>query len=188
MALKVRPLTEQEAAALERLARSRTAPHRVVQRAQIVWASAQGAMVPAIARQVGLSAFRVRAWLHRFNRHSLAGLADAPRSGRPRQHAETARGTVIAPARPKPQSLGLPCALWTLARLQQALQERHGLWVTPATIWKWLQAEGLAWKRQQSWFQVRVDVAFTETRGPSSRPPRRQARCGGSSASMSWAP
>jgi transposase len=185
MALKVRPLTEQEAAALERLARSRTAPHRVVQRAQIVWASAQGAMVPAIARQVGLSAFRVRAWLRRFNRHGLAGLADAPRSGRPRRHDETARGTVIALARTKPQSLGLPFALWTLARLQQALQERHGLCVTPATIWKWLQAEGLAWKRQQSWFQVVVDAAFTEKRGPSSRPTRSRAQSGGSSASTS---
>jgi transposase len=157
----------------------------MVQRAQLVWASAHGETVPAIARQVGLSAFRVRAWLHRFNRHGLAGLADAPRSGRPRRHDETARGTVIALARIKPQSLGLPFALWTLARLQQALQERHGLWVTPTTIWKWLQAEGLAWKRQQSWFQVVVDAAFTEKRGRSSRPTRSRAQSGGSSASTS---
>jgi transposase len=185
MALKVRALTEQEATALERLAHSRTAPHRVVQRAQIVWASARGETVPAIARQVGLSAFRVRAWLHRFNRHGLAGPADAPRSGRPRQHDQTVRGTVIALARTNPQSLGWPFALWTLARLQQALHERHGLWVTPATIWKWLQAEGLAWKRQQSWFHVRVDAAFTEKRGPSSRPTRGRSQSGGLSASTS---
>ena len=61
MALTVRPLTEQEATALAHLAHSRTAPHRVVQRAQIVWASGQGETVPASARRVGLSAFRVRA-------------------------------------------------------------------------------------------------------------------------------
>src|SRR5919109_1656863 len=91
MALTVRPLTEQEATALAHLAHSRTAPHGMVQRAQLVWGSAHGETVPAIARQVGLSAFRVRAWLHRFNRHGLAGLADAPRSGRPRRHDETAR-------------------------------------------------------------------------------------------------
>jgi transposase len=185
MALKVRPLPEQEATALAHLARSRTAPHRVVQRAQIVWASAQGETVPAIARQVGLSAFRVRAWLRRFNRHGLGGLADAPRSGRPRRHDATARGTGIALARTKPHSLGLPFALWTLARLQQALQERHEICVTPSTIWKWLQAEGLAWKRQQSWFQVVVDAAFTGKRGPSSRPTRSRAQSGGSSASTS---
>jgi hypothetical protein len=61
MALKVRPLTAQEADALKRFASSRTAPHRVVQRVQILWASVQGEPVPAIARHVGLSAFRVRA-------------------------------------------------------------------------------------------------------------------------------
>ncbi len=187
MALKVRPLTAEEADALKRFARSRTAPHRVVQRAQIIGASAHGEPVPAIARQVGLSAFRVRAWIHRFHRLGLAGLADAPRSGRPRQHDETARGTVIALARTKPRSLGCPFALWTLARLQHALQERHGLHVTPATIWKWLQAEGLVWKRQQSWFQVQGDAAFVEKRGPSSRPTRRRSRRGGSFASTSWA-
>lgn len=60
---------------------------------------------------------------------------------------------MIALARTKPRHLGYPFALWTLARLPQAFQERHGLGVTPATIWKWLQAEGLVWKRQQSWFQ-----------------------------------
>ena len=91
---------------------------RVVQRAQIILASAQGETVPAIARQIGLSAFRVRAWSHCFNRHALAGLANAPRSGRPCRHDESARGTVIALTRIKPWSLGLLVALWTLARLQ----------------------------------------------------------------------
>jgi transposase len=187
MALKVRTLTAEDAQALRKIAGSRTAPHRVVQRAQIIWASAHGEAVPVIARQVGLSALRVRAWIHRFHRHGLAGLADAPRAGRPRQHDETTRGTVVALARTKPRSLGLPFALWTLARLQQALQERHGLCVTPATIWKWLQAEGLAWKRQQSWFQVTVDAAFVAKRGRSSKPTRSRSRSGESSASMSWA-
>jgi hypothetical protein len=73
MALIVRTLTAPERDSLKRLARSRTAPHRVVQRAQLMWASAQGEPVPAIARQVGLSAFQVRAWLPRFHRHGLPG-------------------------------------------------------------------------------------------------------------------
>lgn len=186
MALKVRALTEEEANELHRLAHSRTAAHRVVQRAQMIWASAQGLRVPAIAQRVGLSALRVRAWIRRFNVRGLAGLADRPRVGRPRRHDESARGRVIALARTTPRSLGYPFALWTLARLQQALHERHGLRVTPATIWKWLQAEGLVWKRQQSWFQVTVDAAFIAKRGPSSRPTRNRARSGGSSASTSW--
>lgn len=92
---------------------------------------------------------------------------------------------MIALARTKPRSLGYPFALWTLARLQQALQERHGWCVTPATIWKWLQAEGLVWKRQQSWFQAKVDAAFVETRGPSSRRTRSRSQRRGLFASLS---
>src|SRR5918992_6236707 len=187
LALKVRALTADEVDELKRLAGSRTAPQRMVQRAQIVWASAQGETAPVIEARLGLSALRVRAWIHRLNRDGLIGLADAPRCGRPRRHDETARGSVLALARTKPRSLGLPFALWTLTRLQQALHERHGLRVTPATIWKWLQAEGLVWKRQQRWFQVQVDPAFVEKRGASSRPTRNRSRSAGSSASTSWA-
>jgi transposase len=188
MALTVRTLTPYEANELKRLAGSRTAPHRVVQRARIICASSQGGIVPFITRQVGLSAFRVRAWIHRFNRHGLAGLADAPRAGCARQHDETTRGTVVALARTKPRNLGLPFALWTLARLQQALRERHGLRVTPATIWKWLKAEGLVWKRQQSWFHVIVDADFVANRGRSSRLIRSRSRSDASSSSTNSAP
>jgi transposase len=179
MALKVRILTAEEANELKRLAGSRTVPHRAVQRAQIVWASAHGEPVPAMARRVGLSACRVRAWIHRLNRHGLSGFTDAPRAGRPRQHDETTRGAVIALARTKPRSVGWPFALWTLARRQQVLQERHGLLVTPATIWQGLRAEGLVWTRPPSWFQVTVDAAFTEKRGPSSRPTRSRSQSAG---------
>jgi transposase len=186
MALRVRALTTEEAAELKRLAGAHTAPHRLVQRAQIIWASAQGETAPTIASRLGLSGLRVRAWIHRFNGDGLVGLADAPRSGRPRRHDETARGTVVALARTKPRSLGLPFALWTLARLQQALQERHRLHVTPATIWKWLKTEGLVWKRQQSWFQATVDADFIAKRGQSSRHTRSRFRGAGSSASTSW--
>ncbi len=62
MAIKGRALTAEETQELNRLAHSRTAPHRLVQRAQMIWARGQGLKVPAIAAQVGLSALRVRAW------------------------------------------------------------------------------------------------------------------------------
>jgi transposase len=186
MARQVRSLTSHEAQELTRLAHSRTAPHRVVQRAHIVWASAQGVKVPEMATQTGLTALRVRARLHRFNAQGLAGLADRPRSGRPRQHAEVDRGTVVALARTKPRRLGYPSEWWTLARWQQALQERHGLHVAPGTLWQWLKAEGLAWKRPQGWLRATLDADFAAKRGPSSRPIRRRSRGAESAASMSW--
>jgi transposase len=142
--------------------------------------------VPEIALQTGLTTLRVRAWSHRFNAQGLAGLADRPRSGRPRQHAEVDRGAVVALARTKPRRLGYPLEWWTLARSPPALQERHGLHVAPGAIWKWRKAEGLAWKRQQSWPRATLEADFVAKRGPSSRPIRRRSRGAESSASMSW--
>jgi transposase len=71
MALRVRVLTTEEVPELKRLVGSRTAPHRVVQRAQSMWARAQGETSPVIAPRLGLSALRVHAWIHRFNRDGL---------------------------------------------------------------------------------------------------------------------
>jgi putative transposase len=125
MALTVRPLSAAETHELNQLAHARTAPHRLVQRAQIIWARGQGLQAPAMAPRGGISALRGRAWIPRVNRQGLRGVADAPRSGRPRRHDEAARGRVIARARTTPRGLGYPCALWTVARLRQALLERH---------------------------------------------------------------
>jgi hypothetical protein len=121
MALIVRTLTAHETDELKRLAQSRAAPHRLVQGAGSCGPAAMVRRCGPLPHKSGFSALRVRAWINRFNRDSLAGLADAPRSGRARRPDEIARGTVIAPARTKPRSLGLPFALGILARLQQAL-------------------------------------------------------------------
>jgi hypothetical protein len=68
-----RALAVPAVAVLNRTAHSRTAPHRVVQRGQTVWASAHGETVPVIAPRVGLSALRLRAWIRRLTRKGLAG-------------------------------------------------------------------------------------------------------------------
>ena len=83
MALRIRPLTDEERATLARVAHSRTAAARDVERARIVWLASQGVRVPAIATELNLSEKTVRRWLKRFNADGVAGLADAWRSGRP---------------------------------------------------------------------------------------------------------
>ena len=115
--LMVRPLTSDEAERLERLARSRTAPARAVERSAIVWQAHQGARVPAIARTLGVCEATVRTWLRRFNAGGLAGLADAPRPGRPATYPPEAVGELVAASLTAPQELGLPFASWTLDRL-----------------------------------------------------------------------
>jgi len=77
-------LTAQERAHLEKLTRSQTAPRRDVTRAQVVLLAAQGQSNSAIARHLHMALPTVRSWRRRFAVLRLAGLADRPRSGRPR--------------------------------------------------------------------------------------------------------
>ncbi len=76
-------MTDDERTSIERLAHSRTAPARQVERAQIVWQAHQSCTVAAIAQHLRLNAQTVRDWLKRFNAEGLPGLDDRPRSGKP---------------------------------------------------------------------------------------------------------
>jgi transposase len=78
MALRLRELTAEERSAVDRLAHSRTAPARRVERARIIWSAGQGEGVPAIAERLRLDAYTVRGWIKRFNAAGLAGLEDRP--------------------------------------------------------------------------------------------------------------
>ncbi|RME57967.1 helix-turn-helix domain-containing protein, partial [Candidatus Parcubacteria bacterium] len=111
-------------------------------------------------------------WVKRFNEEGLTGLDDRPRSGRPPVHDESVRSRLINLALQKPRTLGYPFALWTLERLQRAFEEREGIHLSDSTIWEWMEAEGLRWKRQQSWFREakKHDPEFVEKRGPSFGP------------------
>lgn len=68
---------------LERLAGSRTAPARLVQRARIVLLSAEGLAAVEVAQRVGCSEQTVGLWRRRYERQGPAGLAERPRPGRP---------------------------------------------------------------------------------------------------------
>ena len=166
--LMVRSLSATEMERLERLARSRPAPARAVERAQIIWLAHQGVRVPAIARTLGVCEATVRTWLRRFNARGVAGLADAPRVGRPATYPPEAVGELVAASLTNPQELGLPFGSWTLDRLAAYLQEEKGIAIKRSRIGEILQAEGLRWRQQETWFGERPDPAFAAKRGPSS--------------------
>ena len=168
MALKVRDLTPEEAETIERLAHSRRAEARQVERARIIWESHQGERVPAIARRLGLHEQTVRTWLKRFNAAGLVGLQDQARPGRPATYDSEAVAVVIATALTDPQSLGLAFGSWTLDRLAAYLNEEKGIAIKRSRIDDLLLAEGLRWRSQESWFGERVDPDFAEKRGASN--------------------
>jgi DNA-binding NarL/FixJ family response regulator len=66
-------MTADEVDMIQRLAHSRTAPARLVERARRIWLAHQGQQVPAIARELRLCQATVRSWLKRFHCQRLAG-------------------------------------------------------------------------------------------------------------------
>ena len=165
MTIKLRPLTDDQQLAITKLARSRSKPVRWVERARIILLASQPKSVPMIAQQLNLSEKTVRTWVKRFQEKGLAGLNDLPRRGRPKTYNSGQVAEVIAAALTDPQKLGLPFASWTLSRLQAYLQEHKALAIKRSRIDELLKAEGLRWRRQETWFGERVDPEFAEKRG-----------------------
>ena len=164
----LRPLTDAEIAELRTLAEGRKVEARLRDRARICWLSQDGTRVREIAVRVGADDRTVRWWIHRFNAPGIAGLRDAPRSGRPATYTPAEVGTVIATSLTPPDDLGLPFGSWTLDRLAAYLEEVHGIAIKRSRIGELLQAEGLRGRTQETWFGERVDPAFAEKRGRSA--------------------
>ncbi len=81
-------LSDTERAQLTALASSRALPYGLVRRAQIVLRSVDGESNQDIANSLGMSKPMVSHWRLRYRKLGLAGLYDAPRSGRPRTHQD----------------------------------------------------------------------------------------------------
>ena len=176
MALRLRDLTNEERVAVERLAHSRTAPAREVERAQVLSRASRGESPARIAAALGLHEETVRRRLRRFNAEGLAALEDHRRSGRPATYSADAVAAVIAAALTAPRTLDRPFASWTLDRLAAYLHEHEGIAMKRSRIDEILLREGLRWRRQETWFGERVDPAFAEKRGRSRRSTRRRPR------------
>ncbi len=106
--VQMRETSEEERQAVARLARSRTAPARAVERAQVAQAALAGETVEQIAVRLGLARNTVDLWLKRFQARGLAGIEDQPRSGRPATYPWVQVGEIVATALTDPHTLDLP--------------------------------------------------------------------------------
>jgi transposase len=173
----LRALTAEERSAVEALARSRTAPARRVERARVIRRADRGEAPPAIAAALGVDAETVRRRIRRFDAEGLAALEDHPRPDRTATYSPGEVAAAIAAALTAPRSLGLPFASWTLDRLAAYLLAHKGIAMRRSRIDAILLAEGLRWRRHETWFGARVDPGFAEKRAASRRstPARRRA-------------
>ncbi len=148
-------LTGKEESVLMARARSVRGPFRDRLRAQIVLAAAAGSANVAIAAQVGVHVDTVRKWRRRFAAARLAGLKDAPRSGRPTVFTAADRAEAIALACALPAESGVPLSRWSCPDLARELAARCQVAASASTIGRWLAADALKPWQHRSWISVR---------------------------------
>ena len=99
---------------------------RVSERIHFVLLSHQGYSPPEIGELLGYDAATVRTWLKAYVEHGLAGLEDAPRSGRPAAEPDLT-AIVQAQASQSPRTFGYLQTCWTVALLVWHLAHRFGV-------------------------------------------------------------
>jgi transposase len=148
-------LASAEEALLAARARSVRGPYRDRLRAQIVLAAAAGGTNVAIAGGVGVHVDTVRKWRRRFAAAGLAGLKDAPRSGRPPVFTAADRAEAVALACELPAESGVPLSRWSCPDLARELAARCQITASASTIGRWLAADALKPWQHRSWISVR---------------------------------
>src|SRR2546426_923631 len=148
--LAIRP---RQRKALEHIVRSRTAQQRLVVRARIVLAAAEGKANRSLARELNVSRPTVLLWRRRFESGGVGSLKhDAPRPGRPRRiDAIKVEAIVAATLQTKPKA----ATHWSV----RTMAAEQG--ISPATVQRIWTAHGLQPHRVET-FKVSRDKRFVE--------------------------
>ena len=153
-AIRTVQLREGDRSELERLIRSRTTEQRVVERARIVLASADGLKNAEIRASVGVSHPTVTRWLDRYEERGIAGLLeDLPRPGRPKAISPETEAEVIRLTQQSPPAG--EGTHWSTRLLAPVTGLSHS---SVARIWK---AHGLQPHRTRT-FKLSKDPRFVE--------------------------
>jgi transposase len=167
---------------LKKRARGAKTAHRDRLRAQIVLAAARGRASARIAADLPVSVDTVRKWRGRFAARGLEGLADLPRSGRPRRISALERAAVVALACQLPAATGVPLARWSGPELAAELM-KAGLAspISPSSVLRILAEHPVKPWRYQSWIYPRPGLRRQGHRHPGPLPgllPRPAATAG----------
>ena len=151
----LRAQTSSQRNALERLARSQSAPAASVARARAFLAVSDGSSYTEAAQLVGRAVGdSIAQWVARFNQVGLAAVE--PRHGRgapPVLYGPAERERILNEFRRPPDRDRDGTATWSLNTLQRALRRTpDGLpKVSTYTIWAVLHDASVSWQRDRSW-------------------------------------
>lgn len=146
-------LTDDERNLLESWVRGTTTEQRLAQRARIVLEAAAGKTTKEVAASLHVRQATVSTWRTRFAQHRVAGLADAPRSGRPAMYDESTELRILKQLdEPPPDGY----TTWTGSLVARALGD-----VSAIHVWRVVRKHGIHLQRRRSWC-VSTDPQFAE--------------------------
>jgi transposase len=145
-------LSEQEHASLQVMAHSRSLPHSVVRRAQMILMSAEGYANTTIAGHFGLTLPSVDYWRKRYLSQGIAGLYDISRPGRPYSYDDDSVATLLNKVlKEKPRQ----ATHWTV----RLVAEETG--IPKSSVQRYLHLFGVQPYRSKS-FKLSTDPFFVE--------------------------
>ncbi len=145
-------LSREEDEQLTSIAYSRSLPHGLVNRAQIVLMAAQGTPNRTIAQKVGLSPQMVCKWRRRYLQQGLSGLHDELRPGRPRSISDEKVAVLV---RKTLQTKPKDGTHWTIRSVAK------GSKLSRSTVHRIWQAFGVQ-PHRQGYFKLSTDPFFVE--------------------------
>ncbi|MCI4674982.1 helix-turn-helix domain-containing protein [Candidatus Mycolicibacterium alkanivorans] len=149
-------LTGSQRRELKRLIRAGRTEQRMVIRAKIVLAAADGHSNAAIARLLAVGEDTVRKWRGRWRAApGVASLGDAKRSGRPPKFTAVQVARVKAIACTPPREAGLPLARWSCPELaRHAVSDGVCASISPTTVRRWLSEDAIKPWQYRSWIFI----------------------------------
>jgi len=146
-------LTHEERQTLRTWTNSSTTQQRFAFRAKVVLMADEGRQTQRIAQELGVYPSTVSKWRTRFAAERIAGLKDAPRSGKPRRYDEDTEKRILA-VLDEPAPKGFSTCNGTL--IAQHLGD-----VSADHVWRILRKHGIHLQRQRSWC-ISTDPHFAQ--------------------------
>src|SRR5215210_1258555 len=148
----LRPVTAEEWAALERIAKASSERLDRVRRARAVLAVAQGAPFVRAAQQVGFqSGTTIANLVSRFNQHGLEALSIAAGRGRKPTYDPAARVQIVTIAQRTPDRKLDGTATWSLSTLERTLRQAAFPRLGATTIRRVLHDAGSSYQQTRTW-------------------------------------
>lgn len=143
-----RPTTEvvlsaEDRQTLDNWVRASTTEQRLVFRAKLVLACADGDSTEAVAKALRTRTATVSKWRIRFARGGIRALQDAPRSGKPRSYGESHTKRILELLDEAPPE---GYAQWNGTLVAERLGD-----ISEDQVWRVLRREGIQLERRRSW-------------------------------------